>query len=104
MTGDLSVKLGNGKKLEAAASNEVVESIGVTVAKVNEKFEIEEVRKTKGGREGEKKKNVLLHLRSSEEAGPCAWRCCFVPGSSFRAQKRHFPFLLSVDQLLPPLR
>jgi len=56
MTGDLSVKLGNGKKLEAAASNEVVESIGVTVAKVNEKFEIEEVRKTKGGREGEKKK------------------------------------------------
>jgi ABC-type sulfate transport system substrate-binding protein len=45
MTGDLSVKLGNGKKLEAPATNEVVESVGVTVAKVNEKFEIEEVRK-----------------------------------------------------------
>jgi hypothetical protein len=44
MTGDLSVKLGNGKKLEAPASNEVVESVGVTVAKVNDKFEIEEVR------------------------------------------------------------
>lgn len=44
MTGDLSVKLGNGKKLEAPASNEVVESIGVTVAKVNDKFEIEEVK------------------------------------------------------------
>jgi CRISPR/Cas system Type II protein with McrA/HNH and RuvC-like nuclease domain len=43
MTGDLSVKLGNGKKLEAPASNEVVESIGVTVAKVNDKFQIEEV-------------------------------------------------------------
>jgi hypothetical protein len=43
MTGDLSVKLGNGKKLEAAASNEVCESFGVTVAKVNDKFEIEEV-------------------------------------------------------------
>jgi len=45
MTGDLSVKLGNGKKLEAAASNEVCESVGVTVAKVNDKFEIEEVSK-----------------------------------------------------------
>lgn len=44
MTGDLSLKLGNGKKLEAPASNEVVESVGVTVAKVNEKFEIEEVK------------------------------------------------------------
>ncbi|KAI8577208.1 hypothetical protein K450DRAFT_191624 [Umbelopsis ramanniana AG] len=43
MTGDLSVKLGNGKKLEAAASNEVCESFGVTVAKVNDKFEIEEL-------------------------------------------------------------
>jgi hypothetical protein len=43
MTGDLSVKLGNGKKLEAAASNEICESVGVTVAKVNDKFEIEQV-------------------------------------------------------------
>ncbi|CAM0139003.1 hypothetical protein VKS41_003694 [Umbelopsis sp. WA50703] len=43
MTGDLSVKLGYGKKLEAPATNEVVESVGVTVAKVNEKFEIEEL-------------------------------------------------------------
>jgi hypothetical protein len=43
MTGDLSVKIGNGKKLEAPASNEVVEAVGVTVAKVNDKFEIEEV-------------------------------------------------------------
>ncbi|KAL4214542.1 hypothetical protein CU097_003970 [Rhizopus azygosporus] len=43
MTGDLSVKIGNGKKLEAPASNEVVEAVGVTVAKVNDKFEIEEL-------------------------------------------------------------
>ncbi|CDH51365.1 hypothetical protein RO3G_04534 [Lichtheimia corymbifera JMRC:FSU:9682] len=41
MVGDLSVNLGNGEKLEAAATNEVVETFGVTVAKVNEKFEIE---------------------------------------------------------------
>jgi hypothetical protein len=44
MTGNLSVKVGNGKKLEAPASNELVETFGVTVAKVNDKFEIEEVR------------------------------------------------------------
>lgn len=43
MVGDLSVNLGNGEKLEAAATNEVVETFGVTVAKVNEKFEIESV-------------------------------------------------------------
>jgi hypothetical protein len=43
MTGDLSVNIGNGKKLEAPASNEVVEAIGITVATVNEKFQIEEV-------------------------------------------------------------
>ncbi|KAI7884778.1 hypothetical protein K492DRAFT_173250 [Lichtheimia hyalospora FSU 10163] len=41
MVGDLSVNLGNGEKLEATATNEVVETYGVTVAKVNEKFEIE---------------------------------------------------------------
>ncbi|CDS11191.1 hypothetical protein LRAMOSA03454 [Lichtheimia ramosa] len=41
MVGDLSVNLGNGEKLEAAATNEVVETFGVTVAKINEKFEIE---------------------------------------------------------------
>lgn len=44
MTGNLSVKIGDGKKLEAPASNEVVETFGVTVAKVNDKFEIEEVK------------------------------------------------------------
>ncbi|KAI8888795.1 hypothetical protein K501DRAFT_320716 [Backusella circina FSU 941] len=43
MTGDLSVNIGNGKKLEAPASNEVVEAIGITVATVNEKFQIEEL-------------------------------------------------------------
>ncbi|KAI8880562.1 hypothetical protein K501DRAFT_224545 [Backusella circina FSU 941] len=43
MTGDLSVKLGDGKKLEAYATNEIVESFGVTVAKVNDKFQIEEL-------------------------------------------------------------
>ncbi|KAG1472773.1 hypothetical protein G6F56_001335 [Rhizopus delemar] len=43
MTGNLSVKIGDGKKLEAPASNEVVETFGVTVAKVNDKFEIEEL-------------------------------------------------------------
>ncbi|KAI9006260.1 hypothetical protein CLU79DRAFT_712802 [Phycomyces nitens] len=43
MTGDLSVKLGNGKKLEAPASNEVVQTFGVTIAKVNDKFEIEQL-------------------------------------------------------------
>jgi hypothetical protein len=43
MTGDLSVNIGNGKKLEAPASNEVVEAIGITVATVNDKFQIEEV-------------------------------------------------------------
>ncbi|KAG0044779.1 hypothetical protein BGZ83_009957 [Gryganskiella cystojenkinii] len=43
MTGDLSVKLGNGKKLEAYATNEYVESIGVTIVKVNDKFEMEEL-------------------------------------------------------------
>ncbi|KAL0092586.1 hypothetical protein J3Q64DRAFT_1222622 [Phycomyces blakesleeanus] len=43
MTGDLSVKLGNGKKLEAPASNEVVQTFGITVAKVNDKFEIEQL-------------------------------------------------------------
>ncbi|EIE79829.1 hypothetical protein G6F46_002041 [Rhizopus delemar] len=43
MTGNLSVKVGNGKKLEAPASNELVETFGVTVAKVNDKFEIEEL-------------------------------------------------------------
>ncbi|KAI9489777.1 hypothetical protein BDB00DRAFT_841366 [Zychaea mexicana] len=43
MTGDLKVNLGNGQKLEAEATNEVVETFGVTVAKVNEKFEIEDL-------------------------------------------------------------
>ncbi|ORZ02846.1 hypothetical protein BCR43DRAFT_482267 [Syncephalastrum racemosum] len=43
MTGDLSVNLGNGEKLEAKASNEVVDTVGVTVAKVNDKFQIEEL-------------------------------------------------------------
>ncbi|KAI8138528.1 hypothetical protein BJV82DRAFT_545774 [Fennellomyces sp. T-0311] len=43
MTGNLSVNLGNGQKLEAEATNEVVATFGVTVAKVNEKFEIEEL-------------------------------------------------------------
>ncbi|KAK4510732.1 uncharacterized protein ATC70_005165 [Mucor velutinosus] len=43
MTGDLSVKVGNGQKLEAHATNEVVKIYGVTVAKVNEKFEIEQL-------------------------------------------------------------
>lgn len=41
--GDLSVKTGDGKKLEAHATNEVIEVFGVTVAKVNDKFEIEEL-------------------------------------------------------------
>lgn len=41
--GDLSVKTGNGTKLEAHATNEVIEVFGVTVAKVNDKFEIEEL-------------------------------------------------------------
>lgn len=41
MSGDLSVKVGEGKKLEAHATNEVIEVFGVTVAKVNDKFEIE---------------------------------------------------------------
>ncbi|ORY06838.1 hypothetical protein K493DRAFT_273946 [Basidiobolus meristosporus CBS 931.73] len=43
MTGNLSVNVGDGKKLEAPASNEVVESIGITVARVNEKFQIEQL-------------------------------------------------------------
>jgi hypothetical protein len=43
MTGDLSDKLGENKKLEAHATNEVVMVYGVTVAKVNEKFQIEEL-------------------------------------------------------------
>ncbi|KAI9319410.1 hypothetical protein BX666DRAFT_2018445 [Dichotomocladium elegans] len=43
MVGDLSVKLGNGEKLEAHATNEVVETFGVTVAKVNDKFQIEDL-------------------------------------------------------------
>ena len=43
MVGDLKVNLGNGKKLEAEATNEVVDTFGVTVAKVNEKFEIEQL-------------------------------------------------------------
>ncbi|CAO3629539.1 unnamed protein product [Cunninghamella blakesleeana] len=43
MTGDLSVNLGNGKKLQAPASNEVVESFGVTVAHVNDAFQIEKL-------------------------------------------------------------
>ncbi|ORZ13967.1 hypothetical protein BCR42DRAFT_483146 [Absidia repens] len=43
MVGDLSVNLGNGKKLEAPASNEVVESFGVTVAHVNDKFQVEKL-------------------------------------------------------------
>lgn len=43
MTGDLSVNLGNGEKLEAKASNEVVDTVGVTVAKVNDKFQIEDL-------------------------------------------------------------
>jgi ATP-dependent RNA circularization protein (DNA/RNA ligase family) len=42
-TGDLSVKTGNGTKLEAHATNEVIEVYGVSVAKVNEKFEIEDL-------------------------------------------------------------
>ncbi|KAI8047769.1 hypothetical protein BDF21DRAFT_457235 [Thamnidium elegans] len=42
-SGDLSVKVGEGKKLEAHATNEVVEVYGVTVARVNDKFEIEEL-------------------------------------------------------------
>lgn len=43
MTGDLSVKVGVDQKLEAHATNEVVKIYGVTVAKVNEKFEIEQL-------------------------------------------------------------
>ncbi|KAI7866541.1 hypothetical protein BDF14DRAFT_1812435 [Spinellus fusiger] len=43
MTGDLSVNIGNGKKLEAHATNEVIETFGVTVAKVNEGFQIEQL-------------------------------------------------------------
>ncbi|KAG2221720.1 hypothetical protein INT45_007126 [Circinella minor] len=43
MVGDLKVNLGNGEKLEAEATNEVVDTFGVTVAKVNEKFEIEQL-------------------------------------------------------------
>lgn len=43
MTGDLSVKLGGDKKIEAYATNEVVKVYGVTVARVNEKFQIEEL-------------------------------------------------------------
>lgn len=42
-SGDLSVKVGDGKKLEAHATNEVIEVFGVSVAKVNEKFEIEDL-------------------------------------------------------------
>ncbi|KAI9476138.1 MAG: hypothetical protein EXX96DRAFT_575913 [Benjaminiella poitrasii] len=42
-SGDLSVKLGDDKKLEAYATNEVIEVFGVTVAKVNDKFEIEDL-------------------------------------------------------------
>lgn len=43
MTGDLSVKVGGDKKIEAHATNEVIKIYGVTVAKVNEKFEIEQL-------------------------------------------------------------
>ncbi|CAO3647422.1 unnamed protein product [Cunninghamella echinulata] len=43
MTGDLSVNLGNGKKLQAPASNEVVQSFGVTIAHVNKGFQIEKL-------------------------------------------------------------
>jgi hypothetical protein len=46
MVGDLSVNLGDGKKLEAPATNEVVESYGITVAHVNEKFQVEKVRES----------------------------------------------------------
>lgn len=43
MVGDLSVKMGDGQKLEAHATNEVIKIYGVTVAKVNDKFEIEQL-------------------------------------------------------------
>lgn len=44
MIGDVSIKLGDGKKLEAHATNEVVETVGITVAKFNEGFQIEQVK------------------------------------------------------------
>jgi hypothetical protein len=46
MVGDLSVNLGDGKKLEAPATNEVVESYGITVAHLNDKFQVEKVRES----------------------------------------------------------
>ncbi|ORX47779.1 hypothetical protein DM01DRAFT_1310219 [Hesseltinella vesiculosa] len=43
MNGDLSYNMGNGEKMEAAATNEDVETYGITTAVVNDKFEIQEL-------------------------------------------------------------
>ncbi|KAI8988585.1 hypothetical protein BDF20DRAFT_833421 [Mycotypha africana] len=43
MSGNLSVKVGDDKKLEAPATNETVKVCGVTVAHVNDKFQIEQL-------------------------------------------------------------
>lgn len=41
--GDVTLETHSGKKYEAKASNRVLEVFGVSVAKVNEKFQIEEL-------------------------------------------------------------
>ncbi|KAF7725834.1 hypothetical protein EC973_009258 [Apophysomyces ossiformis] len=43
MVGDLSVKIPGGYKLEGKATNETISTYGVTVAKINDKYEIEEL-------------------------------------------------------------
>jgi hypothetical protein len=42
-SGDFTIKTSNGTKIESKASNELVEVFGMTVAKVNDKFEIEDL-------------------------------------------------------------
>ncbi|KAG0163483.1 hypothetical protein DFQ28_011612 [Apophysomyces sp. BC1034] len=43
MVGDLSVKLPGGEKLEGKATNETISTYGITVARINDKYEIEEL-------------------------------------------------------------
>jgi hypothetical protein len=41
--GNISIETNDGTKIESKASNEVMEVFGMSIAKVNEKFEIEEL-------------------------------------------------------------
>ncbi|KAI8068603.1 hypothetical protein BC940DRAFT_298601 [Gongronella butleri] len=77
MNGDMNVTLGNGQKLQAAATNEVVATYGVTTAVVDDKFRVEELETFYDP--SQLMRQMTKNLKKDDAAKESGAKCPFAP-------------------------